>query len=122
MPSSSSRSSGSVSAPGRLIAIPSAIVAPVRRVERVARAAVVQRLCKRRARPRLHAHELHLRVRATQRDPDPAREPAAADRHDHAREVGHVLEQLERERRLARDHVEVVERVHERGARRLGSL
>ena len=44
----------------------------------------------------------------------PEARPAAADRDDDLREVGHVLEQLEAERALAGDDVEVVERVHER--------
>ena len=44
---------------------------------------------------------------------DPGDQPAAADRDDDLGEIGHVLEQLEAERRLTEDHVGVVERVHE---------
>ena len=46
----------------------------------------------------------------------PLDEPAAADRDDHDVELGQVLEDLERDRPLARDHRRVVERMHERAA------
>ena len=72
-----------------------------------------------RAYPRLHPHQLHLGACAPQGDPHPARKPAAADRDDHARQVGHVLEQLHAQRPLAGDHIEVVEGMHERRARPL---
>ena len=44
----------------------------------------------------------------------PGAQPAAADRHDHLRQIGDVLEQFEPERALAGDDRRVVERVHER--------
>ena len=53
------------------------------------------------------------RSRRLDRDRDAAGQPAAADRDDDLRQVGHVVEQLEAERPLAGDDVGVVERVHE---------
>ena len=81
---------------------------------RLDRLAAPQRLHVGRARRHLHADHLDLRPRRLDRDRDPAAQPAAADRHDHLGEVGHVLEQLEPERALAGHDVGVVERVHER--------
>ena len=58
--------------------------------------------------------------RGLDRDRHPADQPAAADGHDHARQVGHLLEQLEPERALAGDHVGILERMDERHRARLG--
>ena len=66
----------------------------------------------------LHADDLDLGPRGLDGDGDPRGQPAAADGHDDAREVGHVLEQLEPERALAGDDVRVVVGVHEGGALR----
>ena len=87
-----------------------------RRVD-VDRLAGRQRRRERRDGLDLHADDLDVRPRGLDRDRDAAGQPAAADRHDDLREVGHVLEQLEPERALAGDDVGVVERVHERHAR-----
>ena len=104
--------------------MPSAIVAPAATSARrdLDGDRAPQRLHVGRAGPRLHTHELDLRARAAQRDPDAARQAAAADGHHHAREVRHVLEQLEPERALAGDHVEVVEGMHERRTRLVRAL
>ncbi len=51
---------------------------------------------------------------------EPGDEPAAAERGDDGPDVGHLLEDLERDGRLARDDVGVVERVDEHGARAVG--
>ena len=91
--SSSASSSGPVSSPGCLIAMPSAIVAPA---------------------PRPRRRPPTPRAALLDRRRDTRRQATAADRHDDAREVRHVVEQLEPHPRLAGDHVEVVERVHER--------
>ena len=47
---------------------------------------------------------------------DAGDQSAAADRDDDRGQIGDVLEQFEPERRLAEDHVRIVERVHERRA------
>ena len=78
------------------------------------RHALAQRLGVGRAGGDLHADHLHLGPRGLDRDRHPGAQAAAADRHDDAGEVGHVLEQLEAERALPGDDVRVVERVHER--------
>jgi hypothetical protein len=91
-------------------------------IDRVGAAAVLEQAHVRRARPCLHTHQLDLGARAAQRDADPAGEAAAAHGHDHAGDVGDILEQLQRERALPGDHVEVVERVHERSAGARGAL
>ena len=83
-----------------------------RQLERLAETAEDGRIG--RARARLHPDQLDVRAGPAQCSPDSAREPSAADGHDHAREVLDVLEQLERHRCLPCDHIEVVERVHER--------
>ena len=111
IPSSHSPSSASVRSPGRLTAIPSAIVS--------ADSAGTGLPCSQRGREGraggdLHADDLDLRPRRLDRDRDARGQPAAADRHDQLREVGHVLEQLEAERALAGHDVRVVERMHER--------
>ena len=111
MSSAYCESSASVSSPGRLIAIPSAIVEHRRGGHGLA---APQRLGVRRARRDLHADHLDVGPRRLHRDRDPGAQPAAADRHDDLGEIRHVLEQLEPERSLARDDVGVVERVHER--------
>ena len=49
-----------------------------------------------------------------------ADETSAADRDDDARQVGHVGQQLEPERRLPEDDVGVIEGVHEWAPRLLG--
>ena len=111
MPSSHSPSSASVRSPGRLTAMPSAIVSAVsRRHRRAGR----QRRRERRAGRDLDADHLDLGPRGLHGDRDAGREPAAADRDDDPGEVRHVLEQLQAERALAGDDVRVVERVHER--------
>ena len=74
----------------------------------------------RRIGARLHADQLRARAGLAQGHADAAGQPAAADGHDHAREVGKVLKQLERDRPLTGDHVGVVERVDQRGARSRG--
>ena len=102
-----------MSTPGRLIAMPSAIVA----TDSIsARAPAAQRLHVWRALLRLDTDQLHVHTRAAQRDADAAAETAAADGHHHAREIRHVLEQLQPERALPGDHIDVVEGVHERCA------
>ena len=53
---------------------------------------------------------------------DAGDQAAAADRHDDRFDVGRLLEDLERHRALARDHVRVVERMDEREAVALGEL
>ena len=76
----------------------------------------------RRARGDLHADDRDLGARELDHAGDAGDQAAAADRHDHLREVGDLLEQLEAERRLADDHVRIVERVHEDGAGLGGAL
>ena len=49
-------------------------------------------------------------------------ESAAAERHDDARQVGEVVDELQAERALAGDHGGVVERVAERHAALAGPL
>ena len=110
MSSACSTSSASVSSPGRLTAMPSAIVER----RRGATARRVERLRVRRARRDLHADHLDVGPRRLDRDRDPGAQPAAADRDDDLREVRHVLEQLEPERSPGRRRCRVVERVHER--------
>ena len=76
--------------------------------------AAPQRLGVGRAGGDLHADDLHLRPRGLDGDRDAGGQPAAAHRDDDAREVGHVLDQLEPERALAGDDVAG----RRRGARR----
>ena len=63
---------------------------------------------------RLHADQLHARARAAQGGADPARQAASADRDHHAGELRNVPEQLQSDRALAGDHVEVVEGMDQR--------
>ena len=74
----------SVSSPGCLTAIPSAIVSAESAGTGSPRA---QRLRVRRAGGDLHADHLDLRPRGLDRDRDARAQPAAADRHDHLGEV-----------------------------------
>ena len=55
-----------------------------------------------------------------QRQADPAREPAASQRHHHQLHVRRLAGDLEPDRPLARHHVRLVERVDDRIALRLG--
>ena len=66
--------------------------------------------------PRLHADDADARPQRAQHGRDPGGEPAAADRKQERRRVGHLLDELEPDRALARDHERVLERVHERRA------
>ena len=110
MSSSQRATSGSVSPPGRLTAMPSAIVSArstrtgsPRRSDsgNAATLSTWTPMISTSGRARLD------------REGDPAGQSAAADRHDDLRQVGDVLEQLETERALPGDDVEVVEGVHE---------
>ena len=84
------------------------------RGRRFDRLAALHRLRVRRAGRGLDADDPRRPAVASLIDERDARaQPAAADRHDDLREVGHVLEQLEPERALAGDDRGVVERVHE---------
>ena len=76
----------------------------------------------RSARLDLHADHLDGGVVALDGDRDAGRQTAAAERHDHAPEVGHVGDQLPPERGLPGDDVEVVVGVAEDHARRGGTL
>ena len=55
-------------------------------------------------------------------DRDPGREPAAADRDHERPEVRQLLDELEPDRALPRDHALVLEGVDERRAARLDAL
>ena len=55
----------------------------------------------------------HLRAQRLDRGADAGDQSAAADRHDDRVEIGRLLQDLERHRALARDHVGVVERMDE---------
>ena len=68
------------------------------------------------ARGRLHADDLHLGPQRPQRETDARREAAAADRNDDRLDLGQLLDELEADRPLARDHHRVLERMHERRA------
>ena len=75
---------------------------------------------------RLHADHAHgaalLGGARLDRGRDAGDEPAAADPEHHGVDVGHVLEQLEAERRLPGHDVAVVERRDQHGAGALGEL
>ena len=71
----------------------------------------VEALLHRRAGRGLDADDLDPRAQRLDRDRDAGDEPAASDRHQHRLQVGLLLEQLERDRALARDHRLVVERM-----------
>jgi hypothetical protein len=77
-----------------------------------------------RARPLLDldADDRHLGPLLLDRQAYPGGQPPAADRHDDARELRDVVQQLEPDTRLARYDVQVVERVHERQALGVGQL
>ena len=68
------------------------------------------------ARRGLHADHPHVGHERLDGDGDAARQPAPAERHDDARQVVEVLDQLESERALSGDDGGVVERVAERPA------
>ena len=62
----------------------------------------------------LHADHAYAGPRGLEHARDATDQPAAADRHDHGRDVLDVVEQLEPDRALAGDDLRVVERMHER--------
>ena len=93
--------------------MPSAIVG---RAAAVTGHAGDERVAVRRAGLDLDADDAHLGPRLLDDAGDPADQPAAAEGDDHRGEVRDVLEQLQAQRRLAGDHVRVVERMDERGA------
>ena len=98
----------SVSSPGLLTAIPSAIVKP----------------CDTPPANGAHAAACTPTMRrpgfsSFARDRDARREPTAADRDDDGPDVRQLLDQLEADRPLARDHPLVLEGVHERRSARL---
>ena len=55
-------------------------------------------------RGRLHAYQPRLRLHGPDRERDPGREPAAADRDDDRLQVGNLVEELEPDRALPGDH------------------
>ena len=57
-----------------------------------------------------------------QRRGDPGDQPPATGRHHHGADVGHLLEDLEPDRRLSGEDVDVVERMHQRRTGALGVL
>ena len=67
----------------------------------------------------LDADDPHARLERRQRDRDPGREPAAADRNDERPEVRQLLDELQPDRPLPRDHALVLESVNERRAGRV---
>ena len=81
--------------------------------DRVAELRAAREWC---ARGRLDADDFHLWSQRPQREPDARREAAAADRNDDRLHLGQLLDELEADRPLAGDHVEVLERMHERRA------
>ncbi len=85
-------------------------------VERERRSAL-QRLVHARGLERLDADHLHARIALLEVRADAADQAAAADRHEYrVRHTGPLLLELHRDRALPRDHVRIVERVHERAA------
>ena len=72
------------------------------------------------ARRRLHGDHAHRGPHRLHRDRHAGGEATAAERYDHAREVGHVVDQLEPERALPRHHHRIVERMAEREPGRVG--
>ena len=97
--------------PGRLTAMPSAIVSAV--LASIGVPACIDSGI-RRARRGLDADDLHVRLGFLDHQRHPRAQPAAADRHDDPREVGDVLEQFQPERALSGDDRLVVERMDER--------
>ena len=71
---------------------------------------------------RLDADHAHARPEGLDRGRDPARQPAATDRHEDDREVRQVLHDLEPDRPLAGDDPVVVERRDDRQAASRGDL
>ena len=67
----------------------------------------------RRERCRLHAHQARVRLHRPDRKRDAGGEPASADRDDHRLEVGNLLQELQTDRSLSRDHLLVLEGVEE---------
>ena len=105
------------SSPGSPTAMPSAIVFiagswtgwPVR-----------QRVRVRRRAGRLHADHAHVGSQRLDRQRDPGQQPAAAGRHQHGLDLGHLLEHLEPQGALAGHDVDVVEGVDQHRARLVG--
>ena len=62
----------------------------------------------------LYADHTRARTACLDRERDARAEPSAADRHDHRLDVVELVDELEADRALARDHDLVLERVHER--------
>ena len=114
MPSSSSRSSGSVSVPGRFTAIPSAIVARGG-LERRAASPRARRGTARTRSPARRSARPRRRARRSAMPMPLASPPPPTGTITRARS-GTSSSSSSAERRLAGDHVEVVERVHERRA------
>ena len=71
---------------------------------------------------RLDADDPRAGPQRLHRERDAGNEPAAADRHDDQVDLGHVLDDLQAEARVAGDDVVVVERVQEVEAGRLELL
>jgi hypothetical protein len=71
---------------------------------------------------RFHADDFGLRLSRLDHGGDTREQAAAADRYNDSVDVGRLIENFERHRALARDHVEIVERMHEREALGCGEL
>ncbi len=69
-----------------------------------------------RTRRDLYADDLDRGTGELDRPGEAGGEAASPDRHDHLRHVGHLFEDLEAERRLADDHVRIVEGMDEHRA------
>ena len=119
MSSTWSRTAAKVMSPGRPTAMPSAIVLIDSSGTGLAG----------RERPGvgggalgLHADHAYVGAQRLDRDRDPGQQPAAAGGHQHGAYVGRLLEDLEAERALPGDDVDVVEGVDQHRAGLVGEL
>ena len=70
----------------------------------------------------LHPHHAYVGAQRLDRDRHPGQQPAAAGGHQHGAYVGCLLEDLEPERALPRDDVDVVEGVDQHRTGLVGEL